>query len=280
MARNAGDTPFGKQFSEGFGFNKVGEGDLYSSFGGELQKNARTHTPTDPAKLKIDQQVADARTLSAEAAMHSAKNPRGPLVTIGADEKPSVFEEAVDRAAAESYIEWTQGGGSDAVKQLSQVGEVLDRLKAGEDLTGPLLGLVPTEMRALFNQGSVDAQQLIEEVVQRNLRLILGAQFTEKEGLMLIRRAYNPQLDESVNAKRLARLFRQMETAARQKQAQMDYLEQNRTLRGYQGATPAMADFFSALDEMDAGANSPDWTPDKERRLQELRAKQAAGALQ
>ncbi len=200
-------------------------------------------------------------------------------VTVNGEQKPSIFDDKVDTAAADEYIAWTQGGGADAVKQLDQVSEVLTRLKSGEDLTGPLLGMVPQNMRVLFNEGSVDAQQLIEEVVQRNLRLILGAQFTEKEGAELIKRAYNPQLDEAVNAKRLSRLFTQMSTAAQQKQSQMDYLEENRTLRGYRGATPAMADFFAVLDEESGGANSPSWTPDKQRRYDELLAKRNAGTL-
>lgn len=212
----------------------------------------------------------------------SGTAPRAPLVTntIGGNEEPSIFEERLDAAAADEYIAWTQGGGADAVKQLSQVGEVMNRLQSGEeDLTGPLLGMVSPQFRALFNQGSVDAQQLVEEVVQRNLRLILGAQFTEKEGKMLIDRAYNPQLDEAVNARRLSRLFTQMSTAAQQKQAQMQYLEQNRTLRGFRGTTPGMSDFFAALEEEDGGANSPNWSPDQEKRLQELEAKAAAGNL-
>jgi len=185
--------------------------------------------------------------------------PRVPLVqnTVQGNQPPSVFDVAVDKAAADSYIEWTQGGGADAVKQLSQVSEVMGRLKSGENLTGPILGLASPRLRVLFNQGSVDTQELIEEVVQRNLRLILGSQFTENEGNRLIARAYNPSLDEAINARRLATLFTQMSTAAQQKQAQMQYLEENRTLRGFKGATPGMSDFFSALEEEDGGANSP-----------------------
>ncbi len=277
IARNANPEEFGKSFAGNFGFNSVAEGNEYSRFGGDMQKVDKTFTPVDPAKLVIDQQNADSAALTAEAAMYRAKNP-SPLVenTINGEQEPSIFQEKLDAAAADEYIAWTQGGGADAVKQLSQISEVMTRLESGEEnLTGPLLGMVSPQFRALFNEGSVDAQQLVEEVVQRNLRLILGSQFTEKEGKMLIDRAYNPQLDESINAKRLGRLFTQMSTAAQQKQAQMRYLEQNGTLVGYAGTTPGMSDFFAALEEEDGGANSPDFTPQDDERLQYLEAKAA-----
>ena len=277
MARNGGDSPFAKELSENIGFNTATEGSVYSQFGNSPTKVEKTFTPVDPAKLAIDQQNADSATLTAKAAMHRAKNP-SPLVenTINGEQEPSIFQEKLDAAAADEYIAWTQGGGADAVKQLSQISEVMTRLESGEEnLTGPLLGMVSPQFRALFNEGSVDAQQLVEEVVQRNLRLILGAQFTEKEGKMLIERAYNPQLEEPINAKRLGRLFTQMSTAAQQKQAQMRYLEQNGTLVGYAGTTPGMSDFFAALEEEDGGANSPDFTPQDDERLQYLEAKAA-----
>ena len=192
----------------------------------------------------------------------------------------SIFDDEVDKKVAQEYIDWSAGGGSDSVKQISQLQEVADRLNSGkEDLTGPLLGLVSPGTRALFNSGSVDAQQLVEEVVQRNLRLILGAQFTQKEGENLIARAYNPQLKEEVNAKRIGRLIQQISLAAKQKQAMFDYLERYRTLapnaqdpRGFTGKTPSLGDFYAALEDREGGMNVPGWSDADEARLQELEA--------
>jgi hypothetical protein len=167
------------------------------------------------------------------------------------------FQEAVDKAAADEYIAWTTGGGSDAMKQLTQLQGVQADLESGKSLTGPLLGMVSPETRTLFNQGSVDAQQLVEEVVQRNLRLILGAQFTAKEGDLLIARAYNPRLDEELNSKRLASLVKQISVAAQQKQAMMDHLEQYGTMVGFTGKTPSIQQFFDVLAEGEGGINAP-----------------------
>ena len=88
--------------------------------------------------------------------------------------------------------------------------------------------------------------------MQRNLRTILGGQFTAQEGERLIARAFNPKLPPEENAKRVRRLFLQMSSAAEQKQAMADYFDQFGTLRGYKGKMPSVDDFYRAM-EGDAG---------------------------
>lgn len=130
--------------------------------------------------------------------------------------EPTVMQEAVDKEWAPILVEWQRLGSSDSLKQLSQLDAVAKALESGENLTGPMLGALPPGLRVFLNPNSVNSQQQVEEVVQRNLRAVLGAQFTQKEGDRLIARAYNPQLDESVNKLRLARLIGQMSLSAQQ----------------------------------------------------------------
>jgi hypothetical protein len=101
---------------------------------------------------------------------------------------------------------------------------------------------------AFTNPNALQSREQVEEVVQRNLRAVLGAQFTEKEGERLISRAYNPRLPPEQNARRLRRLFLQMESSAQQKQQMVDYANQNGTLRGYQGKMPSISDFYKAIE--------------------------------
>ena len=161
-------------------------------------------------------------------------------------------QQAVDRAYASDYVEWTQGGASDVVRNIAQLKNVQQRLLAGEQLTGGLSGITPGPIRAYTNPGAQDALEQVEEVVQRNLRIILGAQFTEKEGERLIARAYNPRLSPEQNAPRLAMLITMMEQAAAQKTAAAKYYDANGSLRGWQGVLPTVQDFGRALDELDA----------------------------
>jgi hypothetical protein len=156
--------------------------------------------------------------------------------------------ETVDTKYADDYLQWVQGGGADAIGNLAQVGTVLKQLEMGKELTGPMIGIQPDFMLALTNPNAADAKQRIEEVVQRNLRLVLGAQFTEKEGERLIARAYNPTLSPQQNAARLRRLFGQMATAAQSRQEMSAYFEEKGTLTGYKGPRVNINQFYQALE--------------------------------
>jgi hypothetical protein len=153
-----------------------------------------------------------------------------------------------DELFAQIALDWETGGGSDALKQLVQIEDVIGRIDRGENVSGGVSGFSPDLLRAFADPNAQDAKDTVEEVVQRNLKAILGAQFTAQEGGELIKRAFNARLSPEINRKRLQRLFTQMRLAAEQKQAMTNFFNQNGTLQGYQGKQPSMADFYTALD--------------------------------
>ena len=170
----------------------------------------------------------------------------------------SPAQEAVDLDFAKNvYAPFVAGGGvADAQKNVQQLQAVQAQLqaiadgKSGDNLTGPSIGAMPDVIGNVLNPQAVDMRQQVEEVVQRNLRLILGAQFTEVEGRNLIERAYNPSLDEATNAARLGRLVTAMQEALNAKMAAAQYYEQNGTLAGFPGTAQfTVNDFLSVLDE-------------------------------
>lgn len=149
---------------------------------------------------------------------------------------PTKAREAVDRAYSKEYLEFIQTGAADATKSLQELEDAKNNLRSGKDsLTGPIVGLVPKGVRDVVLPSSADVQETVEATVQRSLRPILGAQFTEKEGERLISRVYNPRLEEKVNAKRLELLITQLRRALENKIAAAEYFEENGTLTGFQG---------------------------------------------
>ena len=171
----------------------------------------------------------------------------GVVVNTGSNRSPGL--DALDKAYATDHLEWTRGGGADMAGQVAQIGTVLGKLESGQELTGPLIGVMPDLVRAIANPEAENAKQMVEEVVQRNLRIVLGAQFTEKEGERLISRAYDPKLPPQVNAARIRRLFSQMSVAAEQRKEMADYYEKNNySLAGYRGPQPNINDFYQALE--------------------------------
>jgi len=165
---------------------------------------------------------------------------------------------ALDEAFAKDYANFAQGGAADSAKQLAQLQDVTKALKTpGANITGPLQGNLPIAVRNVTNPQSVAMQERVEEVVQRSLRAILGAQFTENEGQRLIARAYNPRLSESENAIRVGRLYTQLNQAFQQKKDAARYFERHGTLDGWRGKLPSISDF-----DPDAGRSIGGGIPD------------------
>jgi hypothetical protein len=160
-------------------------------------------------------------------------------------------QESVDKAFSKEYQKFViEGGFADVQKGLSQLDEAVAILSSGENVTGSVISRLP--FQDSVNPSGVKAKELVSEVVQRNLRLILGAQFTEKEGEQLINRAYNPKLSEKENIERIQRLATSMKKALKQKQDAAKYFEKNGTLKGYAGTTNITVDSISN----DAGLKS------------------------
>jgi len=162
----------------------------------------------------------------------------------------SVGEIEVDKAYAKDYLLWTSSGGADMSGQLAQVGSVLTDLESGVPLTGPMVGALGqwgNFALSVFNPKAANAKEQVQEVVQRNLRIILGAQFTAKEGELLISRAYNEALPPAQNAARLRKLITAMQAGFEQRNAMSTYYEQNKTLSGFKGKQPSVDAMYEAM---------------------------------
>lgn len=158
-------------------------------------------------------------------------------------------EEKVDERFAEEFVEFNaKGGFADVQKNIDQLKRVQQSLKKGEVSTGLEQYFTPDFLNPVIFPDSTAAQEQVEEVVQRNLRLVLGAQFTEKEGERLIKRAYNPDLDEEENSRRLGNLVTAIEMAALSKQSASEYFRQNGTLKGWEGRQFSLADIEEMID--------------------------------
>jgi hypothetical protein len=175
--------------------------------------------------------------------------PVGPTFNLGEGGGLTPGQKKMDEAFAPINLEWLSGGGPDMGSQIASLATVARQLEDGEvNLTGLDVGMLPDVVNYFINPMAIAARDNVEAVVQRNLRLILGAQFTAKEGERLIARAYNPDLPEAENAGRVRRLLLQMSTAAAQKQAMSDYFMKNGTLKDWTGTMPTIGDFEKAID--------------------------------
>jgi len=138
---------------------------------------------------------------------------------------------------------------SDNEKLISQLDDAYLSLGSSDNISGPVVGSIPDSVNKWFNPNAINTREQIEEAVQRNLRVVLGSQFTEQEGERLIKRAFNPNLQEGVNKDRLGRLVSQIKAAHASAKDKEQYFRENGTLMGWEGKAPSFQDFYSALDE-------------------------------
>jgi len=204
---------------------------LISELSPEDQERIYSLNPTQRAQLLTKANIAKRTRLANEAEAGR---------TRAAEEKESGLSEAqkqIDKKFAEDYLAWkARGGMADVEKNLAQLREASTTLGGDKNVTGGMYGIIPDKVLAMWNPEAIDTKEKVSEVVQRNLRLILGAQFTEKEGQQLINRAYNDALDESVNKARVDRLMAQIQAAAESRDSAAKYYEQNGTLKGWKGS--------------------------------------------
>ena len=188
--------------------------------------------------------------MSPEEALQAVRG--GTSVSVTNQIGPSTpGEETLDKELAKDLNKFIQGGAADMSKNLAQLKQVRERIGGPDapNVTGPVIGNLPDWAGAVLNPEAVDVREQVEEVVQRNLREVLGAQFTEKEGERLIARAWNPRLDEATNLARLDRLIKQIELAYQSKASAAAYFRENGTLKGWEGTLPSINDFSLTLDE-------------------------------
>lgn len=156
-------------------------------------------------------------------------------------------QKKLDETFAKEYSEWNAAGGFAAtMKDIEKLkNDVLDNLdpenQRGDQLSG-VLEKTPLVGQALFPKEKAITQNL-ESVVMKSLKKILGGQFSEKEGQKLIEAAYDEQLSDAENYKRVKNLVEQLETMAKAKEASSKYFEKHGTLKGYKASDGQSSQF-------------------------------------
>jgi len=202
----------------------------------EVASNIEPSEPVKPVILSKDQTATypDGRVLTNRE--EEKLGPGGRPITKGDIEADKVF--------SKGYVEWKEGGFADTQKGIIQLRSAVTDLENDPSLTGPGTSLQPNFFRAWWNPDSVDTEEKVTEIVQRNLRLILGAQFTKEEGERLIARSYNVDLKTDKNKARVKRLVDQIAAAAATKQEAVEYWDKHGTLQGWKGKLATKFDFL------------------------------------
>lgn len=153
--------------------------------------------------------------------------------------KPTTAQESVDRDYGKSYNEWTSSGKPALNQNLQRLEEAAARLEElGDDSTvsGRFAGRMPDFLRS---DEAIRIRDDVHAAAQGALRATLGAQFTEKEGMLIMQRAYDERLPPSENVRRIRMEVEKLKSLAANNDAKARHYEQQGTLRDYKsGAAP------------------------------------------
>ena len=193
--------------------------------------------------LSVNDRTGEAKTLGGS----------GQQINVNQAQPINPGFKAYSEVVGKSVADWQQTGRTDAYTQIGQIQNVIGDLESGEAKTGLLYGSLPDWGKAWYDGDTKQAQDMVEEVVQRNLRVVLGPQFTAKESSELIRRAFNDRLSPEQNLLRLNKLNLSMQAAADSKDAMAAHFMRNQgDMSGFQGKLYTLQDFHSVFDELDA----------------------------
>ena len=202
-----------------------------------------------------------------EGALPPAK---GPLtqVTVEGDtpaKTPTAFEKEVDKRAAETVLDWTTGGRSKALQNVSEFSRIRDDLESGKINTrtvGDFMPFVSDDVRRIFNEPAAEAVNDIRAIAFQVLRETLGAQFTEKEGERLMATYFDPKLSEQANLRRMDRMVKMTEQMVEDKDRLAKFMDKNRTAIGFQSIAPdPMQTLRELVDEADSETDKKDIVP-------------------
>lgn len=168
--------------------------------------------------------------------------------------KPTVGQEAVDKAFSEEYINYIKNARPQFEKDKTQLQSAIKTLESGDNVSGVFTAMMPENWRPK----SKNVRDQVQEVVQRNLKNILGGQFAQQEAAQLLARAYDEAQPEATNADRVKRLLEQLQAIYDNQTAMVEYWEANNgSLVGFTGINPYAGQSLSTLGSGSAAASTP-----------------------
>ena len=107
-----------------------------------------------------------------------------------------------------------------------------------------------------FYGETIKIDEMVQQVVQSDLRTILGGQFASKEGEGVLSRAFNKKLLPEENLRRVQMLISTMSAASKEKEARTRHVMKYGTISNYEGrpVDDYLSDLEAKFDAQDKAA--------------------------
>ncbi len=214
----------------------------------EKLKNIPIESRTEQDKLDLAD--AEQRYFGMAMTIGSDESDSNLMSLIRANAEPGGFEltygeKKRDETYATKLQDWEDKGRATFYANQENLAEKVKILKDGvSNVAGPIIGPLGQSIVGSFVASEAkNFQNDINEYVFQTLKEKLGAQFTEREGKMLVKASFDNTLSEEDNLARITRLYESGQRMAESRQAQADYYNNvgginpygGGTLKGFQG---------------------------------------------
>jgi len=160
----------------------------------------------------------------------------------------------VDQAFAKDFSKYISEGTEaktfDTINKLDMLIKDAEE-NLSEGFEERIMGMMPEGFRKIVDPEDKAIEDRLKAVAQKSLRETLGPQFTEKEGKMIMDRAFDPAQSKSENMRRMRELANSIRQQAVSKKSAMDYFAEHGTLKGFQA--PATQPINLMIGELKSG---------------------------
>jgi hypothetical protein len=180
--------------------------------------------------------AVDKDALKAISDIRQKESKKSGLLAGGQTIKDSIGLKKSDEAFGREYGKYiSEGSEAKTFDLINKLDVLVD--DAEKNLSGgwdeQVMGLLPGGFRDVFDPEDKAIEDRLKAVAQKSLRETLGAQFTEKEGKMILDRAFNPSQPKAENIRRMRELTNSIRQQATAKKSAMDYFAEYGTLQGF-----------------------------------------------
>ena len=152
----------------------------------------------------------------------------------------SPMQQAMDTKAGQNFATYNPNIAKSNISKLERaIGQIENAIATGENIAGTAKSFLPEIMQNALNKGGVALKEAVESVIQLNLRETLGAQFTEKEGMLFMKRGYNPTGTDQENLIKVRDLLQKVKASADLEAKRYQYGTTHGTMQGFVPPMPS-----------------------------------------
>lgn len=217
---------------------------VYDVFGGgyRIVPNKQGELKGRQQEAQIKKAEADAKVAEESAAAkikHAGLVNQGLINKSNLPKKPQVTpaQKSVDTAFGKDYAEWVTRGAAEADANILAFEEAISKLNQPGRISGGPTSYLPEVGKKMFNKDLIQVRDKIRTAIQSGLRAVLGAQYTEKEGMAMFSRAFDENLSDQDNIERASTQLTKLKQMRQDKENAVGYYEDNGTLQGFKFRT-------------------------------------------